>query len=150
MKNSQKEIIAAGNIVEKDGKILMVQEKRADFSGIWNIPMGRIGQGEDIITCAKREGKEETGYELEPSYLIGKYSFSLPPKHKVICFIFKSEIIGGQLIIPEDMLDVKFLSLEEIRKLDKKSLVASFVKDIIQDYQIGKKISLSEINLNAN
>ena len=134
------EIIAAGNLVEReDGKFLMVQEKRPDSYGKWNLPMGQREANEDIIACAKREGKEETDYDLKPVYLIGKYNFSLPSGQTVICYVFKSEIVGGQMTVPEDMLDVKWFSLAEIEELDKKSLWASFVKGIIQDYLAGKR-----------
>ena len=98
-----------------------------------------VKKDKDISACAIREGKEETGYDLKPVYLIGKYNFSLPSGQTVICYIFKSEIVGGQMTVPEDMLDVKAFSLEEIEELDRKSLVASFVKGIIQDYRAGKR-----------
>ncbi len=133
------EIIAGGNIIEKDGRFVLVQEKRADVYGKWNLPMGQKEVGEEIIACAKREGKDETGYDLEISYLIGKYRFSLPSGQKVICYVFKSEIVGGQMTVPEDMLDVKWFSPEEIETLDKQSLAAPFVKGIIRDYLAGKQ-----------
>lgn len=136
--NSKKEIIAAGNLVEKDGKFLLVQEKRKDCYGIWSLPMGGKEKGEDIISCAKREGKEETGCELKPVSLIGKYNFSLPSGRGVVCHIFKSEIVGGEITVPEDMLDVKFFPFEEIEDLHKKSLVAPFIMGIIRDYRVGK------------
>jgi len=146
-KNYPKEIIAAGNLVEQNGKFLMVQEKRLDFRGKWNIPIGRKEPEENVVTCAKREGKEETGFELKSLYLIGEYRFNLPSGDAVTSFIFRSEIVGGQLTVPKDMMDVKFLSFEEIEELDKKSLIAFYVKDAIRDDRAGKKIPIGEIGL---
>lgn len=146
-KDSPKEIIASGNLVEQNSKILMVQEKRPDFHGKWNIPIGRKEPEEDIVSCAKREGKEETGFELKPLYLIGEYRFNLPSGDAVIGFIFRSEIIGGQLTVPDDMMDVKFFSFEGIEELNKKSLIAPYIKDVIRDDRAGKKIPINEIGL---
>ena len=144
--NSQKELIAAGNIIEENGKILLVQEKTPGLYKKWNIPMGKMEPGEDIVTCAKREGKEETGFELKPLYLIGKYPFHLFSKLKVIGFIFKSEIAGGELTIPDDIINVKWFSFEEIERLEEeKLLVASHIIEAIKDYRTGKKILLDSI-----
>ncbi len=147
MRQASKEgIIAAGNLIEQDGKFILVQEKRADVHGKWNLPMGRKEFDEDLVLCAKREGKEETGLELNPLYLIGKYFFNLPSGQKVTSYIFKSDIIGGKLTVPEDMMDVKLFSLEEIEELNKKSLIAPFINDVIKDYKSGKRVSLDEVN----
>ncbi len=144
MENSKEEIIAAGNLIEQNGKFIFVQEKRADSRGMWNLPTGRKEINEDIVSCAKREGKEETGLELRPLYLIGKYIFYIPSGQKVIAYIFKSEIVGGKITIPEDMMDVKLFSSEEIEKL---LIAAPFVNNVIQDYRSGKRISLDKVNL---
>ena len=144
---SKGEIISAGNLIEQNGKFILVQEKRADVSGKWNLPIGRKESDEDLVLCAKREGKEETGLELNPQYLIGKYFFNLPSGHKVTSYIFKSDITRGKLTIPEDMMDVKLVSLEEIEELNKKSLIVPFINDVIKDYKSGKKIPLNEVNV---
>jgi len=146
MDNLKEEIIAAGNLIEQNGKFILVQEKRADSRGMWNFPMGRKEVNEDIISCAKREGKEETGLDLRPIYLIGKYTFCLPSGNKVIAYIFKSEIVGGKLSTPEDMMDVRQFSLEEIKELDEKS-IAPFINNVIQDYKSGERIPLDEVDL---
>jgi ADP-ribose pyrophosphatase YjhB (NUDIX family) len=138
-------IIAGGNVIEIDNKFLLVQEKRSDSRGQWNLAMGRKEPDEDIIACAKREGKEETGYNIELNYLIGTYDFCLPSGQKVICHIFKSEIVGGQLAVPDDMLGAQWFSSEEIEELSKKSLILPFIKDIIRDYRAGKRSEIQTI-----
>lgn len=144
--NPQKELIAAGNLIEKDGKILLVQEKISEVFGKWNLPIGRKESGEDIISCAKREGEEETGFKLRPLYLIGKYPFYLLSEYKVISFIFKSEIVGGVLTVPDDMLNVKWFPFEKIEKLEEeKLLIAPYITEVIKDYRAGKKIFLDSI-----
>ena len=64
-----------GALLVRDGKVLLVKEanKRSD-SGKWSQPAGWIDVGEDVIAAVKREAKEETGYEFDPTHLLGIYS----------------------------------------------------------------------------
>ncbi len=52
-------IIAAGGIVyNEEGKILVIERL-----GKWDLPKGKLEEGEDIPTCAIREVMEECGIE---------------------------------------------------------------------------------------
>lgn len=37
--------------------------------GVWSIPKGEYGEGEDPLTMAKREFKEETGFEISGEFI---------------------------------------------------------------------------------
>ena len=67
-------------IIEKNKKILLVQEvhnKSYERSrGLWTIPAGRVEEQETLTQAAKREVKEETGFDVELSGLIGVYQMS--------------------------------------------------------------------------
>ena len=60
--------VIGANIIERNNKILLMQETLEKVRGKWNLPAGRLEVKEDIITCAKREGEEETGFKLNPIY----------------------------------------------------------------------------------
>jgi ADP-ribose pyrophosphatase len=46
-----------------DGRILLVRQYRHPVgTALWEIPAGKLEQGEDALACAKRELLEETGY----------------------------------------------------------------------------------------
>lgn len=140
--------VVGSNIIKKDDKILLIQETLKRVKGKWNLPAGRLEEKESIITCAKREGEEETGFKLKPSYLVGIYQHHLTLEHNVILFVFKSEIIGGKLTISEETMDVKWFSFDEIKELDKKGLLrSSYIWKAIKDYKAGKKIPLESINI---
>jgi len=138
-------IVAAGNLISKNGKILLVQETFEEIKGKWNLPVGRLEEDEGIIACGKREGEEETGLTLKPSYLIGVYQV-LALKCNVIIFVFKSEINGGKLTIPEDIMDVQWFSPDEIRDMENKGLLAdSYILRVLECYQNGNNIPLRSI-----
>ena len=47
-----------------DGRIVMIKNYRFSVDEVlWELPAGTLDAGEEIITCAKREIIEETGYE---------------------------------------------------------------------------------------
>ncbi|MDP2705605.1 MAG: NUDIX hydrolase [bacterium] len=48
-----------------DGQILLIDEEQPGKTALIGAPGGRIEEGEDVLTAAKRELLEETGYEAE-------------------------------------------------------------------------------------
>jgi len=49
-----------------DGRILLVRQYRHPVgTALWEIPAGKLEQGEDTLACAERELLEETGYKAK-------------------------------------------------------------------------------------
>lgn len=70
--------LAAGVLVEDQGKILILQELKSDpkygkVANAYAFPMGHIRVEENPLDAALREVKEETGYEVELLYILGFY-----------------------------------------------------------------------------
>ena len=57
--------------VGEPGKVLLM--RRSD-NGHWGLPGGFIEPGESVCDAARREVREETGYEIELGALVGVYS----------------------------------------------------------------------------
>jgi len=110
-------VIAGGNIVEKNKKFILIQEKIKEAKGKWNFPVGRVEIKEDIISCTEREGEEETGFKLKPLYLVGIYQHCLTAEYNVVLFMFKSKILRGKLKTPKDIMDARWFSFSEIETL---------------------------------
>jgi len=143
-----KGIIVGGiNIIEKNKKLLLIKEKVNVIKGKWNLPGGSLNVDEDIIDCAKREAKEETNLKIKPLYLVGIYNQLLPTfKTIIISLVFKSDILGGEILQTKDVEDIKWFSFKEIEELNKKNLLSfPYVLRSIQDYRAGRKISLKHI-----
>jgi 8-oxo-dGTP pyrophosphatase MutT (NUDIX family) len=62
-----KKIIAAGGLVFNDKNELLMIFRR----GKWDLPKGKLDEGESIEACAVREVQEETGLNVELQSFIG-------------------------------------------------------------------------------
>lgn len=60
VKSKFKVVEAAGGVVDKDGKTLLIYRQRR-----WDLPKGKIDKGEKKRACAVREVEEETGVKVQ-------------------------------------------------------------------------------------
>jgi 8-oxo-dGTP diphosphatase len=63
------EVRAAGGVVLRDGKILLVHRPAYDD---WTLPKGKLEPGESWHDAARREVQEETGLVCEPGEELGR------------------------------------------------------------------------------
>ena len=129
-------VVVVGVYIEKDGEVLMVQEKGQAW-GLWSIPIGHVDEGETLEEAAKREVQEETGYAIEITKSVGKkvvsdseYKGGEKDTGKLIEInFFKGNIVGGKLKPDlEGLLDVKWIEKTEALELP---LRGSWLKEII-------------------
>ena len=107
--------IVCGVVIEKNGKVLLVQEKQPKAYGKWNLPAGRVDQGETLEQAAIREAKEECGFDVElgGELLVQHASVDRPVLHA-----YKAKVVGGELAFPKDeMLDARLFTYDEVHKL---------------------------------
>ena len=136
MKMSEKFQICAGNIIEKNGKFILVQETKEIVKGKYNLPSGRLEAEEEIIDAAAREAEEETGLKVRPKYLVGVYQRTLVPEgNNIVTFVFASEIISGEVETSAEHPVVKFFSFKEIKDMEKEGLLRTvWLPEVIDDY----------------
>jgi 8-oxo-dGTP pyrophosphatase MutT (NUDIX family) len=65
---------AAGGIVVRDGRVLVVHRPRYDD---WSLPKGKLKLGESWEAAALREVEEETGLRCELGELVGATRYGL-------------------------------------------------------------------------
>ena len=140
-------VLVCGGIIEKDGKLLLVQEGKQVARGLWNLPGGKLEPGESIIEGALREIKEETGFAVKLDGLVGVYQINykndnLPRFH----FRFKASIISGKLKIQEgEILDAKWFTPKEILAMDETKLRSPVIKACVRDYIARKMCPINMI-----
>lgn len=86
-------------VLNEKFEVLLIQ--RSD-NGFWALPGGCHDLGETPRECAERECREESGYEVEVTDLLGVYSsncyeyINYPWKENEFCHIlFSAKLVGG-------------------------------------------------------
>jgi 8-oxo-dGTP pyrophosphatase MutT (NUDIX family) len=100
-------IMAGGGIVFNEKKELLFIYRRKK----WDLPKGKLDEGESIETCAVREVKEETGLKnVEIKKLVGQTYHTYHEKGKYILKTsvwYLMEASGNQPLIPQTEEDIE-------------------------------------------
>ncbi|OHV20987.1 NUDIX hydrolase [Parafrankia soli] len=120
-------------VTDKDGRILL--QRRTD-SGNWALPGGTMDIGETFAECVIREVKEETGFDVAITRIVGIYS---DPAHvfaydngevrqqfNICC---ACTITGGTLTISDESTDVDFFPIDDIERLQIHETIRIRIRD---------------------
>ena len=117
-------------IIHNENKNRVLLVKRKDFP-IWDLPGGRVEEGENLTTCAIRESIEETGYIVDVYKKIGEY---YRPQFNDIQHIYLGKVVGGQEIKDGDETDkIKWFKVNELPLF-----MVPHRREQIKDYVLGE------------
>lgn len=138
--------VVVGGIVEKDGKVLLVQELKERCYGKWNIPAGGLEINESLVEGAIREIKEETGCDVEITGLLSLVN-DVAEDRIFIAVVFATKLINEKIQYNKnEILDVKWFDIDDvINNMDEKLRNVHFVKHGLQNLKEGKIASLDFI-----
>jgi ADP-ribose pyrophosphatase YjhB (NUDIX family) len=107
-------VVATSAVVaDRHGRVLL--QRRAD-SGNWALPGGGMEMGESLVGSVVREVKEETGFDVDVTGLVGTYT---DPGHVIayddgevrrqfnICYT--ARIVGGEMRISDESTAIRFV-----------------------------------------
>ena len=98
--------MAAYAICVRGGQLLLARSPGPDGTLEWVLPGGGMDHGEDPYDTVRREVTEETGYEVEPTALLGLHSshrtfsaarFRRAVDHHGVRLVYEARITGGEL-----------------------------------------------------
>ena len=121
--------LSVSALVYRGRELLLM--RRSD-NGFWSLPGGFVEKGESVAAAAKREVREETGYEVELGRLVGVYS---DPQTQVVdygrkkgvgpdggdrrihvvnlCFEARA-LAAGRATTPDETLEIGFFDPERL------------------------------------
>ena len=101
MKPEDAEVLAAGGLVLRDGKVAIVHRPRYDD---WSLPKGKLDKGESFEECALREVEEETGLTCRLDHRLGDTSYRDRKDRAKLVRYFAMEPVSGEFA-PNDEVD---------------------------------------------
>jgi ADP-ribose pyrophosphatase YjhB (NUDIX family) len=105
-------------LIIDDDKFLLVEEGRPERKGLFNLPGGHVKGNETLSAAAIREVKEETGYNVTLTGLVGIYQ-TIYPHINVSGPVFAGQIVGGRPTVSGDHPSLKWVTQAQLHELDK-------------------------------
>ena len=105
---------AAGAVILKDNKILLVQRSIDPGRGDWCIPAGFMEWSEHPQQTAIRELKEETGLEISITGMFDIFFGMDDPRTHAVLILYLADAIGGKAVAADDALDLRFFGFDEL------------------------------------
>lgn len=82
--DSPRHILVVGCVIRNDrGEVLLIRHHKRG----WEIPQGRVEEGESLVDALHREVLEETGVRIDHGPLAGIWSKVTPPAALVLVFL---------------------------------------------------------------
>ncbi|MFI7052459.1 NUDIX hydrolase [Streptosporangium canum] len=108
-------------VVDDQDRILL--QRRVD-NGLWALPGGGMDLTESVPQAAVREVREETGYDVEVTGLVGLYTdarhiiaYSDGEVRRQFNICLTARLVGGTLAVSDESTDVRWVDREEIKTL---------------------------------
>jgi ADP-ribose pyrophosphatase YjhB (NUDIX family) len=112
---------AAVALFNDQRKILLLRRKDNDK---WTMPGGTLDYGESMTACAIREVREETGFNIRVSGLIGTYTdpniliaYSDGEVRQEFTLVYAAEIESGELRIDDESKEAAWVDLSAVAQL---------------------------------
>jgi ADP-ribose pyrophosphatase YjhB (NUDIX family) len=109
--------VAAGVLVEREGRVLLVRRSQDPGRGLWTLPAGFVDAGEDPAEAARRECREETGLDVEVQGLFDLIAGRAHPRGADLVIIYRAVSRGGELRAGDDADGAAFFGADEVPEL---------------------------------
>jgi len=133
-------------VVENEqGQFLLVEEV-SNGKVVFNQPAGHIEENEAVLDAVRRETLEETGWQVEPQFFLGVYTYKAPANgvtYHRFCYTARA-IKQVTTELDTGIIGPHWLSIEEIRSLGDK-LRSPLVLRCIEDYRNGRQFPLDVV-----
>jgi 8-oxo-dGTP diphosphatase len=105
---------AAGGVVERDGRVLLVHRPRYDD---WTFPKGKLDPGESFEDAALREVEEEIGLRCRLGHELPPTSYRDNKGRAKIVRYWMMEPLDGEFVPSDEVDEVRWLAPAEADRL---------------------------------
>ena len=138
--------ITVATIVEDNGRFLMVEEHKAGRN-VFNQPAGHLEPDETLIEAAVRETLEETGWDVEPTGVIGIYLYTAPSNgvtYQRVCFAATPLTHDPQRTLDEGITGALWMTRDELVAQPERWR-SELILRCIDDYLAGQPFDLAVV-----
>lgn len=126
-------IVGVGAVVIDRGRALVVRRATEPLKGQWSIPGGMLELGEKLREGIAREVKEETGLDVEAGEVLDVFDSIFPDanggfEYHYVLIDFFCRIVGGELAASSDVDAAKWVTSEELDKLDMRAITVAVIR----------------------
>jgi ADP-ribose pyrophosphatase YjhB (NUDIX family) len=134
--------VTVAAVVENDGRFLMVEEE-IDDRIVYNQPAGHLEQGESLVEAVVRETREETGWHIRPTAVLGIHQWTSPGARTFLRVSFAGSALEHDPARAPDagIRAVLWLTRTEIMKR-RGALRSPMVLKSLDDYLAGRRFPL--------
>lgn len=116
-------------VKDEANRVLLGKRNKDPQRGSWVLPGGKIHAFETIAQAAARELEEETGLKVEVQGQFRVYEILNPPtEHRIVIYSW-AKAVGGVVRAADDISEVRFVPIRELRELPLTPLVRQALKD---------------------
>lgn len=105
---------AAGVLLIREDRVLLVKRAHPPKVGWWCLPAGFMEWGEHPRETAVREVREETGLHVTLTSFFEVYSGSDDPRTNAVLLLYLAKETGGRLRAADDALEVRYFHLDDL------------------------------------
>ncbi|AZA11305.1 NUDIX hydrolase [Corynebacterium gerontici] len=112
-KEFKRSTLAAGAVLWREGEVAVIHRPHYDD---WSLPKGKVDPGESLPTTAHREILEETGYNVRLGKLLGKVTYPVGTRTKVV-YYWIAKVLGGSFKPNKEVDELRWLPIDEALQL---------------------------------
>ncbi len=106
-------IVAAGALVEQDGRVALVRRGVEPGCGRWSLPSGYVELNESAEEAAVREAWEELHLRIELNGLLNAFSFTNPSSQGVL-LVYAAHVVDGDIQAGDDAIEAAWFKPDEL------------------------------------
>ncbi|HPX93440.1 MAG TPA: NUDIX domain-containing protein [Bacillota bacterium] len=134
---------AAAVAIVENNRILLLKRKDNEK---WTMPGGTLEIGENMTACALREVKEETGYTIRITDIIGTYTdpnikveYSDGEIRQEFTLLYAGVIVSGHPKLDQESTNFIWIELENADKLPMADSQKTRLKDVRNYFETGER-----------
>lgn len=125
-----------------NGCILLSVRGKAPSKGKWGLPGGAVETGETLENAVIREVEEETNVTIRPIKLLTFFDAITREEngevlYHYILFEYLCEFVSGEVKAMSDAPDARWVSINELDKIDIMESTKMFIKRVLTEEDLG-------------